>query len=76
VLLVWVTHGVPFTLRASAFVPGRGWTPPETLTTADRLTDISVTMDALGRGVVAWAEPEGDRATVFSVRLAAETVRR
>lgn len=72
-ILVWVEHGVPFTLRASAFVPGRGWTPPETLTRADRLTDISVTMDALGNGVVAWAEPEGDRATVFSVRLAADT---
>jgi hypothetical protein len=73
-ILLWVEHGVPFTLRASAFVPGRGWTPPETLTRADRLTDISVTMDARGNGVVAWAEPEGDRATVFSVRLAADTV--
>jgi hypothetical protein len=73
-ILVWVTHGVPFTLRASAFVPGRGWTAPEVLTRADRLTDVSVAMDARGNGVVAWAEPEGDRATVFSVRLAAETV--
>lgn len=75
-ILVWVTHGVPFTLRASAFVPGRGWTAPETLTRADRLTDISVAMDARGNGVVAWAEPEGDRATVFSARLSAETVAR
>jgi hypothetical protein len=73
-ILVWVQHGSPFTLWASALAPGRGWAAPEALTRADRLTDVSVAMDALGNGVVAWAEPEGDRATVFSVRLAAETV--
>ena len=35
-ILVWVEHGVPFTLRASAFVPGRGWKGPRQLTRADR----------------------------------------
>jgi hypothetical protein len=55
-------------------VPGRGWTAPEALTRADRLTDVSVAMDALGNGAVAWTEPEGDRATAFSVRLTAATV--
>jgi hypothetical protein len=73
-IVVWVQHGVPFTLWASALVPGRGWTAPEALTRADRLTDVSVAMDGLGNGVVAWAEPEGDRAAVFSVRLTADTV--
>jgi hypothetical protein len=75
-ILVWVQHGVPLTLWTSALVPGRGWTVPEALTRAARLTDVSVAMDERGNGVVAWAEPEGDRATVFSVRLAAETAGR
>jgi hypothetical protein len=73
-ILVWVQHGVPLTLWASAFVPGRGWTAPAALTRADRLTDVAVAMEGRGNGVVAWAEPEGDRATVFAVRLAADAV--
>jgi hypothetical protein len=73
---LWVeqdSFGFGLRLWASVFVPGAGWSVPEALRDAERLSSPALTMDGSGNALVLWSEPEGDRTRIWSARLAAVT---
>jgi hypothetical protein len=60
-------------LWASVFVPGVGWSAPHALRDAELMSEPALAMDGSGHAIVMWSEPEGDRTTIWSARLAAVT---
>jgi hypothetical protein len=59
---------------ASVFVPGTGWSAPEALRDARLMSEPALAMDGVGNAIVMWSEPDGDRTTIWSARLAATTM--
>ena len=60
-------------LWASVFVPGVGWSAPQALRDARLMSEPTLAMDGSGNAIAMWSEPEGDRTTIWSARLAAVT---